>query len=125
MLTIYSLTNYYRSFRIEPNTSKGLITLATLTQLFHKNGIDLSTSITQEIRGRYADNTSHGQAILKELQSKHAADGVYQGLDLKIKLSSKKSHKLDAITAEEARDAAKMKYTVSGTKLRGNKSMYG
>jgi len=120
--SIYSF--FHRAFRIEPNTTKGYTSLATLIQLFHKNGIELPSSITQEIRALYADNTSYGQAILKELQSKSATDGVYQGLDMKIKLSNKKSHKLNAITAEElSRDLVKM--NVSNQKLKGNRSMYG
>jgi len=44
-------------------------------------------------------------------------------LDLKIKLSSKKSHKLDAITTDEARELAKK--NASSQKLKGNRSMYG
>jgi hypothetical protein len=123
MPSLYNPSCTHRAFRIEPNTTKGFATLATLLELFHKNGIELSSSISQDIKTQYIDNSSYGQAILKELQSKNATDGVYQGLDLKIKLSSKKSHKLDAITTDEARELAKK--NASSQKLKGNRSMYG
>jgi len=120
-----------RTFRKDPQTHDGFVTLAILEKLFKKHGLQLADAVVDEIRRTYEVDPDQSAIALAELQNL-GTEHLYEGLDQKVR--PKKRHASNAANtataalnrlATNAQATNRLKNNLVGSVLRKGNSFDG